>query len=234
MLFASFQRYTLLRAPISHLHLTPVNISFFGTLQRVVMDGTVNVMAGRQEQIRLKSDLTTSKKKDPNAPKKSKSAYTFFLQESHARIKDSNQDIPFGEVSKQISAEWKAMPEAQKRRYVELSQLDKVRYAKEKADYIPSGGNGDEGEVLKKRTRAKRSKSLPKKPCTAYVIFCTRMRPVIVDENPNIHNSDIMKETGRRWKSLTVEQQLPWQELAAEDKVRYEQEMDAYRMEQTE
>ena len=170
-------------------------------------------------------------KKDSKCPKKARSAYTYFLEESHSRIKLTDPDAPFGAVSKQISAEWKAMSDAQKQRYVELSQLDKERFNEEKEAYVPTPGYGQDGKPLykhKKHRRAKKDKSLPKGPCSAYIIFCTQMRPVIKSENPNIINTDIMKETGNRWRAMTPEQRQPWEDLAAQDKARFDQEMAAH------
>ena len=173
-------------------------------------------------------------KKDKKAPKKARSAYTFYLEESHARIKGTNPDAPFGVVSKQISAEWKAMTESEKHRYVELSHLDKSRFSEEKSEYVPTVGYGLDGKPLHKQgkhRRAKKDKSLPKGACSAYIIFCTQMRPVIKGENPNILNTDIMKETGNRWRAMSLQQRLPWEDLATQDKARFDQEMAAHAFE---
>lgn len=172
-------------------------------------------------------------KKDANAPKKARSAYTYYLEESHARIKVTNPDAPFGIVSKQISAEWKSMSEADKRRYEDLSRQDKLRYVEEKSEYVPAPGYGSDGKPLYKKgknKRAKKDKSLPKGACSAYIIFCTQMRPVIKGENPDVINTEILKETGIRWRAMTPEQKQPWEDLAAQDKIRYEQEMAAHRL----
>jgi hypothetical protein len=167
-------------------------------------------------------------KKDPKAPKKARSAYTYYLEESHARIKVSNPDAPFGAISKQISAEWKAMSDAQKRRYEELSRQDKLRFSEEKSEYIPTPGYGADGNALfKKKVKHKRAK---RGHCSAYIIFVIQMRPVIKGENPNIINTDIMKEAGNRWRAMTPQQKQPWEDLAAQDKARFEQEMAAHRM----
>ena len=173
-------------------------------------------------------------KKDAKAPKKARSAYTYYLEEAHARIKVSNPDAPFGAVSKQISAEWKSMSDAQKHRYEELSRQDKLRFTEEKSEYVPSPGYGVDGKPLYKQgkhRRAKKDKSLPKGACSAYIIFCTQMRPVIKGENPNIINTDIMKETGNRWRAMTPQQRQPWEDLAAQDKARFDQEMAAHSIE---
>jgi hypothetical protein len=192
------------------------------------------VKASRKERIPKSEIIKVRAKKDAKAPKKARSAYTYYLEEAHARIKVSNPDAPFGVVSKQISAEWKAMTDGQKRRYNELSHLDKVRFSDEKAEYVPTLGYGSDGKPLFKQgkhRRAKKDKSLPKGACSAYIIFCTQMRPVIKGENPSIINTDIMKETGNRWRAMTPQQRQPWEDLAAQDKARFDQEMAAHTVE---
>ena len=188
---------------------------------------------GKSPKIPRGEIIKVRAKKDAMAPKKARSAYTYYLEEAHARIKVSNPDAPFGAISKQISAEWKAMSDAQKRRYEQLSRQDKLRFTEEKAEYVPTPGYGPDGKPLFKQgkhRRQKKDKSLPKGACSAYIIFCTQMRPVIKGENPNIINTDIMKETGNRWRAMTPQQKQPWEDLAAQDKARFEQEMAAHRM----
>ena len=50
---------------------------------------------------------TSSKKvaKDPNAPKKSKSAYSFFFSDAYSKIDKTNSTTDFSKISKQLGAE---------------------------------------------------------------------------------------------------------------------------------
>ena len=45
----------------------------------------------------------------------------------------------------------------------------------------------------------------------------------------DIANTDIMKQTGERWREMSAEQKAPWESLAKQDKQRYEEEMAEYR-----
>lgn len=173
-------------------------------------------------------------KKDKNAPKPSRSAYTFFLEESHARIKAEDPNASFGEVSKLISSQWREMDEDAKSVYVEMSERDKERFLMEKEAYVPTQGFDCDGKALMigkngKKRRTKKDKNLPKGALSSYIIFCTQMRDIIKTETPDIANTDIMRQTGERWREMSTEQKAPWEALARQDKQRYEEEMAVYR-----
>ena len=45
----------------------------------------------------------------------------------------------------------------------------------------------------------------PKKPLTPYMIFVRETRKKVVDTMPHIRSLNIMKEVGRIWKTVSVE-----------------------------
>ncbi|EDK41147.1 hypothetical protein PGUG_05245 [Meyerozyma guilliermondii ATCC 6260] len=78
---------------------------------------------------------TTRKKKDPDAPKRSLSAYMFFANENRDIIRAENPGIAFGQVGKLLGEKWKAMNADEKVPYETKAEADKKRYEKEKAEY---------------------------------------------------------------------------------------------------
>ena len=70
-----------------------------------------------------------------------------------------------------------------------------------------------------KKPRAKKTKK-PKKPRakTAYLFFCSERRPIVKRENPTFKPTEVTKELGRVWKTLTTEQKKPYTKLAADAK----------------
>lgn len=78
---------------------------------------------------------TTRKKKDPNAPKRSLSAYMFFANENRDIVKAENPDITFGQVGKVLGEKWKALTEEDKLPYEAKAKADKKRYESEKELY---------------------------------------------------------------------------------------------------
>ena len=47
-------------------------------------------------------------------------------------------------------------------------------------------------------------------------------------------NTDIVKETGARWRAMTAEEKAPYEELSQADRSRYESEMEAYKQKKSE
>lgn len=79
---------------------------------------------------------TARRKKDPNAPKRSLSAYMFFANEQRDVVRAENPGIAFGQVGKLLGERWKALNEEQKKPYEVKAEADKKRYELEKAEYL--------------------------------------------------------------------------------------------------
>jgi len=75
-------------------------------------------------------EVTTKKrkKKDPNAPKRNMSAYFLYSQEMRSVIKEEHPDASFGETAKLISARFKELSAAERKKYDDLALADKERY----------------------------------------------------------------------------------------------------------
>ncbi|ODV93063.1 hypothetical protein PACTADRAFT_184821 [Pachysolen tannophilus NRRL Y-2460] len=79
---------------------------------------------------------TQKKKKDPNAPKRSLSAYMFFANETRDIVRAENPGIAFGQVGKVLGERWKALSDDQKKPFEDKAEADKKRYELEKAEYL--------------------------------------------------------------------------------------------------
>ncbi|RLV93240.1 Non-histone chromosomal protein 6 [Spathaspora sp. JA1] len=83
----------------------------------------------------------TRKKKDPDAPKRSLSAYMFFANENRDIVRAENPGISFGQVGKLLGEKWKALSDDEKVPYNNKAETDKKRYEKEKAEYAKKNSN---------------------------------------------------------------------------------------------
>jgi len=157
----------------------------------------------------LLSNSKTKRKKDPEAPKKWKTSYIFFCAAQRELLK--NQDVKFKatEITAKLAEMWKHLSDREKVKYEELSKQDKERYIKEMSTYSPS-------ETYKKKERTG-----PKRPTSSYMFFCQHERDTIKNECPNMNAKEITSELGRRWKTLTDEQKVPYLEKQDKDKARY-------------
>jgi hypothetical protein len=60
------------------------------------------------------------------AQPKAKSAYNYFVKESHQKLKDEKSSLSMSEKTKKIGVDWKAMSSEQKKPYEDLAAADKV------------------------------------------------------------------------------------------------------------
>ena len=88
--------------------------------------------------------------------------------------------------------------------------------------FIPS-------EYVKKISGKKRKKVGPKKPVNAYIIFSNEHRAKVIAENPGIKTNKVMNEIGKKWSSLSKEDKEIYERKAADDKVRFQDELEVYK-----
>lgn len=77
----------------------------------------------------------TRKTKDPNAPKRSRSAYIIFCNENRSSVQNNNPELGAKDVTKTLAKMWKSLPDKKKVTYNKKAAADKVRYEKEMASY---------------------------------------------------------------------------------------------------
>ncbi len=90
----------------------------------------------------VKSASSTSKKKakkDPNAPKRAKSAYMFYNQLNRSTVKDENSSLSFGELGKLMGQKYKALTPEERAKYDKMAEDDKERYSREMKAYKSKG-----------------------------------------------------------------------------------------------
>lgn len=73
----------------------------------------------------------------------------------------------------------------------------------------------------------------PKKPKTAYIIFCSAERDAVVDANPGIDHKEICSLLGQRWKEIQSNEKDvfdKYNDAALKEKAEYEEKMKEYRI----
>lgn len=128
--------------------------------------------------------------------------------------------MSFSELSKECSKKWKEMSEEDKAPYTEKAAADKERFEKENEAYKEANPDIPQTKKSKKST-----KSGPAKAKSAYQYFCTEQRAKIKEENPDADPPELMRLLGAAWKDLSEEDKAPYNEKAATDKERYDEEM---------
>ena len=90
----------------------------------------------------LADKLKIKAQKDPNKPKRAKSAWMFFCDANRGKVraklqkkKKKNEKVKIPEVSKTLGTMWSGLNDIKKHVYVELSNKDKIRYEEEMEAY---------------------------------------------------------------------------------------------------
>ena len=77
--------------------------------------------------------------KDPNKPKRAKSAYLFYCDDHRQKILDTmrkkKKKVNIADVSKQLGAKWGGLSDAAKAPYEAKAQADRERYQEEMEQY---------------------------------------------------------------------------------------------------
>ncbi|KAI5633614.1 HMG (high mobility group) box domain-containing protein [Phthorimaea operculella] len=66
--------------------------------------------------------------KDPNAPKRSLSAFFWFCNDERSKVKANNPEYTMGDIAKELGRRWAAADPQAKAKYEQLSEQDKARY----------------------------------------------------------------------------------------------------------
>lgn len=161
-------------------------------------------------------DEEGSRKRRKGGPKKTRSAYLFFQQEILPELKRSQPLLKFGDVAKEIGKRWKELPDDQKAPYIAKQDTDKQRYASELEEWTKNNPPSP--------PRAKP----PKKPLSAFMYFSKQNRAQVKAKNPDASFGALGKIMGDQWKSLSEAEKKKYEDLNAQDKIRYEEEMKDY------
>ncbi|XP_063061914.1 high mobility group protein B1b [Engraulis encrasicolus] len=160
--------------------------------------------------------------KDPRKPRGKMSSYAYFVQtcrEEHKK-KHPEASVNFSEFSKKCSERWKTMSAKEKGKFEDMAKADKVRYEREMKNYIPPKGE---------KKRRFKDPNAPKRPPSAFFIFCSDFRPKIKGENPGLTIGDIAKKLGEQWNGSPAEVKQPYEKKAAKLKEKYDKDIAAYR-----
>jgi len=181
----------------------------------------------------------SQKKKDPNAPKKPKTAYFLYSDEHREAAKQKvagNKSA--SEVSKILGAEWNSLSEDQKKPYnerykaaMEIYKKELEEYKKNKPESESESEESDEGNKKKRKKKgAKKTKdeNAPKRPLTSYMLFSQSKRKEILEANPTMKVTEVAKEIGALWKNISAEEKQPFIEQAEKLKKAYQIEKSKY------
>lgn len=164
--------------------------------------------------------------KDPSKPKRAMSSFFLYSQVERPNVKVNHPEASFGDTARILSAQYKALTEAQMKKWTKKAEQDKIRYQEEMKHYVPMEDPTGGG----KRKKAKKDPNAPKRNMSAYFLFSVHIRPTVKEENPEASFGDIARIISAKYKALDVDtERKEWDDKAAADKVRYQAQMEVYR-----
>ena len=148
--------------------------------------------------------------------KRARPAYHFFCGDTRKQLQEDNDDLGFGDVNKKLGEMWNQLNSKDRKPYEKKAVTDKKRYetefttARQKAidsgEYTPNPLEGI------------------KKARTSYLCFSTDSSIRKKHSKQASDNKELMKILGSVWGEMDEQERKPYQDLADQDKERYEKE----------
>lgn len=157
------------------------------------------------------------RRKDPNKPKRGKSAFLLFSQYTRPTVVAENPSLAFPDVAREVARRWKLIDPTEKAELEKKAQLDRERYNEQMKTYEPPP-DLDEGG---KRRRRKQKKEGPKRNVSSFMWFCKENRSVTKQEHPSASMTGISSILGQKWNAMDSTSREPFEKLARADKERY-------------
>ncbi|XP_008051529.1 high mobility group protein B2 [Carlito syrichta] len=161
-------------------------------------------------------------KGDPNKPGDKMSSYDFSVQTCQEEHKKKHPDssVNFAKLSKKCSERWKTMSAKEKSKFEDTAKSDKARDHREMKNYVPPKGD---------KKGKKKDPNAPKRPPSAFFLFCSEHRPQIKSEHPGLSIGDTAKKLGEMRSEQSAKDKQPCEQKAAKLKEKYEKDIAACR-----
>ena len=175
-----------------------------------------------------------AKIRDTKAPKRNISAYLIYQNAMREEFRRDNPGLTFGQLAKYTSHMYKSLTKAEKKQWDDKAAKDRARYDAEMSNYVPPEGYDARGNLIvsfkarRRGRRALRDPNAPKRARGSFVFFTKEHRPKVISDNPGISFIEMGNMLGEMWRKLSPEEKKKYEDLAAEDKIRFSREKEEY------
>ena len=167
------------------------------------------------------------KSKDPFAPKPPLNSYMEFAADERSKIVAELGQVSTKEIGREAGLRWKNLSEEDKKKYVEKSRLNQQQYMMQKEVYEKNRGV-EPRDCQPNRKKKKRNPLAPKLPLSSYMEFAREQRTNVLAEFGKLSLSEVGRELGKRWQSLSKDEKEKYELKSKENRARYEAEMKAF------
>ena len=172
----------------------------------------------------------TRAKKDPNAPKRPLCGFMCFSNDERVKVREVMPNAGVGDLGKELGKRWGEASAEVRQKYNEIAVQDKERFVREKSEYAMNPYS----RQWKGGQRAKKDPNAPKRNVPGFMWFSNEERHKVRDLNPGMRVGDVAKELSRRWALCDPENKARFEQMAFNDKQRYEKEKHEWHMQQRE
>eukprot|EP00357_Protocruzia_adherens_P022439 CAMPEP_0114994314 /NCGR_PEP_ID=MMETSP0216-20121206/13053_1 /TAXON_ID=223996 /ORGANISM="Protocruzia adherens, Strain Boccale" /LENGTH=377 /DNA_ID=CAMNT_0002358127 /DNA_START=103 /DNA_END=1236 /DNA_ORIENTATION=- len=159
------------------------------------------------------------KNQEPQKPKRGLSAYMLYAKEVRDKVCGEFPELKTPDIMREIGRRWNNLDDEDKKTYQEQAEIDKERYKREQSEFLQE-------QIKLNGKKGKKDVTAPKRPLSAYMFYNKLVRDRVKEEmGGEIKVTEVMKEVGRRWVNMNDEDKIPYGEMAAKDKARYEREV---------
>ncbi|XP_034993710.1 transcription factor A, mitochondrial [Zootoca vivipara] len=171
-----------------------------------------------------------------NRPKHPLTAYIRFYKEQQPFYKKQHPGIGVVDITKKIAHAWRELPASDKQPYEAAAKTDRQIYKEQMIKYKAQLTPAQEAALkeerrrrVEKRRAARKKRQLtmlgkPKRPRSAFNIFMSEH----FQEAKGILIQAKMKNLFEEWQKISSSQKKTYQQLAEDDKIRYENEMKSW------
>ena len=139
---------------------------------------------------------------------------------------DMDDDELGSEIDDDLDSDLEDIRKKEKKASTSSSKASKVEKKQKKAER--DDDDDDDNDAPKKRKKSKKDPNAPKKAQSAYILFASKMRSKVKEENPEAGFGELTKLVSERFKNLSPEERKEWDQRADRDKQRYKTEMASY------
>jgi hypothetical protein len=141
---------------------------------------------------------------------------------------------------------YRSLTPEEKAQWEARSIQDKARFDEEMTRYVPPPGFDAQGVLIDtqphhyassaqiKKAKKPKDPKAPKRARGSYVFFTNHIRPQIMKEKPDTKFVELGAIMGQRWRNISKEEKAKYEEMALEDRNRFNKEMEEYNAKQAE
>ncbi|KAG7396685.1 hypothetical protein PHYBOEH_001914 [Phytophthora boehmeriae] len=175
-----------------------------------------------EQPVRLR--VPFKRKKKDNEPRQPDTAYICFWKSRRPEVVAANPTLAAPLVSKEVGRQWKALSDEDRQVWIDMAAKDKRRFQDEIARLHPTLAASP--HIPPSLKAPLKDPFAPKPAKTGFQLFMKHNRESFTLLNMTLN--EFRAEMSKLWRRLCDADKSAWYDMAKQDQLRYETEMNAY------